>query len=404
MTPAPAALRLLLASAALLGAARAHLCFLFPSQRGAVNVTTPGDPSCYRRRDYCGGVAPGAPLTTFAAGETVTVLLQQNLNHFFPARPGFVDVAIAAGADPNPADFVSLATLADAPAFDMVAQTVLEVRVTLPAAASAHSVLRARYVSFNPLEIDPPTNADAVFFNCADIAITAAVPATAPAAVPAAAPAAVPAAVPAAIPAAAPAAVPAAIPVAAPASTSEAVRAAAVWGADAAYSCSTPPSWTANFTESNDFGFVQHTIFWDAPSNMTRWDQAGNLDASGPSQLILINNYTTPVEWVNFVAPANKCLAYGNDAFYPFSFGAVTNMTYDGRTGAGVDLFSVVGARASWTTQDLGGGLCRPLSWVRGRASAALTGFAQGPIDPAVFVPAAACTQSPAARCGGAHA
>lgn len=67
-----AALLLALAASAL-----GHICILSPHQRGALNVTTPGDPSCYRRTDYCGGVALGAPLTTYVAGETITLTLQQ---------------------------------------------------------------------------------------------------------------------------------------------------------------------------------------------------------------------------------------------------------------------------------------------------------------------------------------
>ena len=58
-------------------AVNAHICFVYPTQRGAYNVTTPGDPSCYRRVDYCGGVAPGTPLTKFVAGEVITITLDQ---------------------------------------------------------------------------------------------------------------------------------------------------------------------------------------------------------------------------------------------------------------------------------------------------------------------------------------
>jgi hypothetical protein len=139
----------------------------------------------------------------------------------------------------------------------MVAQTVLSARVRIPLAASASSILRVRYVSYNPLEVDPATNTDAIFYNCADIAIVAAGEGQMRAqATPA------------------------------PAAQAEPLSA----GGD--YSCVTPPVWRAKFTESNSYGFVQHEIFWSSVSNFTRWDQAGDLDASGPSILSLINNYS----------------------------------------------------------------------------------------------------------------
>jgi hypothetical protein len=348
--------------------ASAHICLVAPPQRGALNVSTPGDPSCYRRTDYCGGVPPGAPRVTYVAGETVTITLAQNLNHFYPARPGFLDVAIASTPSPTAADFVTLAAWTDAPAFDMVDQTMFSVAVTLPAGASAHSVLRARYVSNNPLEVDPPSNTDAVFWTCADIAIVPAAAAPRVAALPP-------------------------NPAVAPTPGS----------AGGAPSCSTPASWTANFTESNAWGFVQHTVWWDAARQRTRWDKAGSLDASGPSEVSLVNDYASakgPVEWVNFVS-RGQCLTYGPDAYFPWAYGPALSMAHAGRSADGVDTWEMAGAPAAapyfrWVTRDLGGGLCEPLAWVRGQASAVLTGFRAGPIDPAVLVPDAACTRAPA--------
>jgi hypothetical protein len=43
--------------------------------------------------------------------------------------------------------------------------------VTLPAKATTHAILRARYTSNNPLEVDPANNTAAIFYNCADITI-----------------------------------------------------------------------------------------------------------------------------------------------------------------------------------------------------------------------------------------
>jgi hypothetical protein len=71
------------------------------------------------------------------------------------------------------------------------------------------------------------------------------------------------------------------------------------------------------------------------------------------------------------------------------------SMAYAGRTSAGVDLWRIAGAQASWMTQDLGSGFCKLVGWTRGTASAVSTGFDSGPIDPSVFVPAASCVHSP---------
>lgn len=273
-------------------------------------------------------------------------------------------MAITTSLTPTPTDWTTLASWPDAPAFDMVSQTMLTATVTLPATPSAHAILRVRYVSYNKLEVDPVTNTDAIFYNCADIAIVAGVSAPAPAAAPVAA----------AIAAASP------------------------------YNCTTPKAWAANFTESNAWGFVQHSVWWDSGALATRWDKTGNLDASGPSSLSLINDYTKPVEWVYFVSQ-DVCEMYGNDAFYPWAYGSLLNMAYSGRTSSGIDEWVMAGGNgeASFLTQDLGDGTCKPVAWTHGEASVTLTGWQAGPIAPSVFKPAAVCTQSPM-RFGGCRA
>ena len=347
---------------ALLAPASAHICLLYPAQRGALNVTTPGDPSCYRRTDYCGGVAPGPPSATLAAGQSATLLVQQNLNHFYPPRPGFIDVAIAPASAPTA--WTTLATQPDAPANDMVVQTQLSVSITVPASASASSILRVRYVSYNPLEVDPAANTDAIFYTCADVAIVASAPAAA----------------------------------AQPAPLHQ--RLAPSAAASDSYNCTTPASWSANFTETNEFGVVQHAVWWDAGRRMTRWDRLGSLTAAGPSALSLINDYSraAPVEWVNFLS-AGACYAYGSDAFYQWGYGPGLGMAHAGRAAGGVDAWEPAAgpsaAPYSWQSRDLGEGLCAPLAWTRGRSSVVAAGFLAGPIDASVFVPQAECTKAP---------
>jgi hypothetical protein len=355
-----------------------HICILYPPQRGTLNTTTPGDSSCYRRLPYCGSIPLSTPATTFVTNEVITMKLQQNLNHFFPSKPGFIDVAITSILEPTESDWTILTQIQDAPTFDMVVQTTLSLQVTLPSIPSTHSLLRVRYISYNPLEIDPANNTDAIFYNCADIAIVSSS--------------------------------------LKPPSTTETTHIASSTSTASStpptlpmnqlrlpsdYSCSTPSSWIANFTETNPNGFVQHSLFWDSISKKTRWDKSGALDSSGiSSSLSLINDYSKtpmPIEWVNFIT-AGACYAFGNDAFYSFSFGSLNNMTHVSRSSFGLDYWEIIGApHAKWITQELddSSGNCKPIAWILGESSVSLSSFATGPIDQDVFIPASSCTSNP---------
>ena len=56
-----------------------------------------------------------------------------------------------------------------------VYQTNFSVRVTLPAGLSSpNAILQLKYVSNNPDEIDPPSNTDAIFYNCVDLYVATA--------------------------------------------------------------------------------------------------------------------------------------------------------------------------------------------------------------------------------------
>jgi hypothetical protein len=50
--------------------ANAHICTIFPKQRGAFSIDDTAEDSCYRRTDYCGGVPIADPSAenTFVAG------------------------------------------------------------------------------------------------------------------------------------------------------------------------------------------------------------------------------------------------------------------------------------------------------------------------------------------------
>lgn len=163
----------------LLVPALAHICILDPPQRGGLDVSDPGDNSCYRRTDYCGGVPAAAPTVSYYPGQYVNVVFQQNLNHWYPEKPGYFDLAISYNAvsQPQNATWTTIAgPMTDFPAHDMVWQTNFTFYAKMPHTPCQHCVLRARYVSYNPDEIDPANNTDAIFYNCADIAIGGAAP------------------------------------------------------------------------------------------------------------------------------------------------------------------------------------------------------------------------------------
>jgi hypothetical protein len=68
--------------------------------------------------------------------------------------------------------FNMLASFDDFRAHNMVTVTNFTLAVKVPSVLTQHAVLRVRYISNNPLEIDPANNTASVFYNCADINIT----------------------------------------------------------------------------------------------------------------------------------------------------------------------------------------------------------------------------------------
>lgn len=126
--------RALLLSLLLVPLACAHICILQPRQRGPLNVSDPGDDSCFRRTPYCGGIAPGAVTATYRAGDEIEIVFQQNLNHWSQDQPGYFDVAISYDALTTAnATFKPLGEpIPDFPAMDMVTQTNFSLWVKLP--------------------------------------------------------------------------------------------------------------------------------------------------------------------------------------------------------------------------------------------------------------------------------
>jgi len=338
----------------------AHVCILHPRQRGKLSIDMPGDGSCYRRTDYCGGVAVEKPSHQYLAGSYAHVLFQQNLNHWTSAKQGVMELAMSKDASPSqPEDWRLLATVPDWPGYEMVRQTNFSVGVMIPTEACAHCVLRLRYISYNKMEIDPANNTDAVFYNCADVEILAS---------------------------------PMVLQSPPPAEPTQ------ILAEKSDTTCTTPPVWTMVCAEATPLGFITHRIWWDSVKKFTRWDQIGNLwSATTQDTIVAINNYSAPLEYVNFVTSLKKCYIYGNDYFYPWSYGASNGQSYEGRIGS-LDTWSRAGG-FSWVTEDLGGNQCRPVGWSRGAGySANCANFGTLPIPDEIFTPDPKCLQNPEFR------
>ena len=236
-------LAMLMGAASLVGV-EGHICLFHPVQRGDPVPTAldPGDPLCYRRTPYCGGIPvpkDGPPsANTFLAGTEAELSFQQNLNHFWVENPGSLDVAVSYDLNPTDDSWVVLLALNDYAPNDMVTQTNFTPKVRIPAKESDHALLRFRYVSHNTGEIDPANNTESIFYNCADIRIVAN---------------------------------PALDDEALDSETSSPVKAVESTTKDDAPTCPTPEQWEATALETTTRGLVHHRIFYDGKQQAIRW-------------------------------------------------------------------------------------------------------------------------------------
>jgi hypothetical protein len=147
--------------------ADAHICLTFPMQRGPAPSLLAGDPLCYHRTGC--PLKRGAPTASFIVGVPTLLSFQQNFNHWSPANGGgYIDVSASYDGETT---WQSLGTrLDDMPQYNMNTQTFFSYPAIFPKSGSA--VVRVRYVSNNPNEVDPSNNTNAVFYNCADVIVT----------------------------------------------------------------------------------------------------------------------------------------------------------------------------------------------------------------------------------------
>jgi len=145
----------------LVQSAFAHLCMLNPVQRGGFNVSDAGDNTCFQPNGPCGKKPSGAAVSAFYTGSVVNLLVQQNLNHYNPGYPGFIEISFATGNNPKETDFVVLKTIVDYWPHMQAQQTNITIPVTMPNFSCDPCVIRARYHPNKPTE--------PIFHQCSDV-------------------------------------------------------------------------------------------------------------------------------------------------------------------------------------------------------------------------------------------
>lgn len=160
----------LLFAAAIIAAATAHVCLVKPPQRGPMNTSRPGDPTCARTQWPCGGQPRPQPpypihyINQYYSG--ISVQFQQNANHYEVGWPGYLQLAYTTNPDPKSDDDFELIDLqVDTNYHQQLHQQNFNVNWMLPANFTECNpcTLQVRYVSHKPgLE---------TFYQCTDIHI-----------------------------------------------------------------------------------------------------------------------------------------------------------------------------------------------------------------------------------------
>ena len=373
---------LLLLAMLCLTQASAHICLTYPMMRGPQPSLYPGDNLCFQRTPDCGALVKGAPTATFVAGTPTSLRFQQNLNHWYQPRPGYFDLAVSYDGEQT---WEMLATVSDFPANNMNTQTYFNVPVifTKPAASA---VVRARYVSHNPNEIDPANNTDAIFYSCSDVEVVAPGnwgPSMLKAAMK---------------------------PVHKLPTLLRNAAATKPSVGVVGESCVTPPRWSAIAIEYDFQGspVMSHQIVYDTFVSMVRWTRT-NTNFGGTYMMtdywnttLLAAGYTP--QWIVGLSGPNTCSMYGGDAFFPWQFGAQNGMKFTGNTS---DFSNTImnfeipanGMKLSAVVQP-GKSTCLPRTWSLGENIVRMNAQEATSFPASTFVLPPACTQQrPDAGC-----
>eukprot|EP00008_Paramoeba_atlantica_P010219 CAMPEP_0201491456 /NCGR_PEP_ID=MMETSP0151_2-20130828/29867_1 /ASSEMBLY_ACC=CAM_ASM_000257 /TAXON_ID=200890 /ORGANISM="Paramoeba atlantica, Strain 621/1 / CCAP 1560/9" /LENGTH=291 /DNA_ID=CAMNT_0047877817 /DNA_START=67 /DNA_END=939 /DNA_ORIENTATION=+ len=269
-----------------------HICLISPRQRGDFNISLPGSRSCYRRTYYCGGETEGVR-TPYFAGQEAAVHMQQNLNHFWFQKPGYLELLFSSVPNPAETDWVSLDMWDDWPANDMISQVNFTRIVTFPNVPCDECILGARYVSFNQDEISPKNNTDAIFYNCANIQLVAP---------------------------------PSSLDVAQlkPLEDNndeelDSSSSSSSFQKEEDLSCCTPSQWQGSAVSTTGTGESIIQVYYDGEKQVTRWDRSGMLEPDmGYQDYTFITNYFSGPPYLEYLINNidDTCIVFAADRFY----------------------------------------------------------------------------------------
>lgn len=363
-------------------------------QRGGADVSTPGNPKCYKKVGPCGSPTPEhGTVTNLSAGSTFTVEFEQNLNHYDNDNPGSLAIDFAPTCDPSEGDFhLLLPPISDFNAMNEISRVNFTVDITVPQSIGA-GVLRARYISNNPDENDRGM----IFYQCADVSISAGVTKqvigaeTSRSKTSGAGPTPVGGTV-----------------AAKPQPSPDATAGSAPWTASNA--CCAPSSFTTSF--KYDHPNSKGIIYYDAKAKMMRTDVVSGDGTSGTTDngsFRMYSNFTSGIEWYYNVV-TNECAEYGLDFWNDWCFGdagSSETWTSDGACPSGSETSSEVChfyRNGPWQFSATTDG-CFPRSMVGSPSGSVQQAVyyldsTEGPIDPSIFKAPAVCKPGTAAANG----
>lgn len=152
-------LKLLLVTALCATYTCAHVCLIYPHQRGSMDdLNSVGAADCGLTEPPCGGRDPETPKVFFEWGENVSIVFQKNEDHYLQQSAGTFTISVAKYGE---FDFQTLAEFSDT---DQPSGTLYTPNVVVPRDFYDHAVLQLVYTTNNPA-------VPKAFYQCADLRI-----------------------------------------------------------------------------------------------------------------------------------------------------------------------------------------------------------------------------------------
>jgi len=337
----------------LLSVVDAHICMWYPQQRGALSIEEPGASPCYRKIGPCGNVSAGPPQTSLIGGSVLTIAFQQNLNHYYFDKPGYLDASLARVPNPVEADFEPFGdVIPDFNSMNMITQTNFTITGVVPYIDCHSCVIRVRYVSNNPYEDDHGT----IFYQCADVRIK---------------------------------------------QDTQALQARLPFNPDLnlptkngnAKGCCTIPQWSALSYQTGSWRHpTTSTLFYDSVNKLMRVDSfSGDGVTIYDGFFSMFLNFTSGIEYYLNVH-TGKCELYGLDAWNDWCYSQQENEAYTSSVSVGGTTVDV------WQNSDfnfLVSPPCIPFGLQRANGDFTLYyNLTAGISDPSVFTPPSQCSKS----------